>query len=118
MENKKLHEENAQLKKLIEKMRSRLQELHGEINGGNKMGRYIEGIRNGTFKPRKKEEIDERRVMRAILKLKTNELEVIAKELNTSYSTIRRRLIEYNLYPINLQDIKDTYTLFYAPDNK
>ncbi|MPN30905.1 hypothetical protein SDC9_178376 [bioreactor metagenome] len=118
MENKKLHEENAQLKKQIEKLRSRLQKWNGEINEGNKMGRYVDGIRNGAFKPRLNNDVDEQAVLRTILKLKTTDLNEIAEVLGVSYSTIRRRLINYRLYPIDLQDIKDTYIMFYSADKE
>lgn len=117
-ENTILKEENTRLKKLVERMRNRLIEIDCDIKHGNKMGRYVDGIRQGIFKPRRNNDIDERAILRTILKLNTRDMNIIAEALNSSYPTIRRRLIESGLYPIDLNDIRDTYNLFYSSDNK
>jgi len=117
MENEKLRKENEELKIAVQKMYKRLQEMQNEILIENKMGQYVNSIRSGAFKPRLNTYIDEETILKTILKLKTTDINIIAKELDVSYSTIRRRLIQYNQYPINLKGILDTYILFYSADD-
>ncbi len=111
-ENTELKEKNIQLKKKVQQLNSILQYLDKDVPVDNKMDSHLNRIKQGVFKPRRNDTVDRKAVIRAILKLKTKDMYEIAKELNTSYPTVRRRLIEYNLYPINLQDIQLEYEIF------
>lgn len=113
-ENEKLKQHVTRQNDLINKVRNRLINQENE----DKMSKYVEKIKGGVKKPRYNYDIDEKTVLNTILKLNTTNMYKIADELKTTYSTIRRRLIEFKQYPINLQDIRDVYMLFYSVDKE
>lgn len=117
-ENKRLREENKHLKEINEVMKKEIQGINEAFKylqekypDKNPMDEYVKRIQHGSFKPRLNKAVDRSAVVRKILELQTTDINMVAKELGVSHSTIRRRLHKHNLYPINLQDIQLEYEI-------
>lgn len=110
----RLRAENVNLKRAIGGMHSRLADLQQQaINSTQISKKYGERVKDGVFRPRLNIAINEKSLLEAILKLKSTDINEIARLLGISYATVRRRLIEYKLYPLTLPDAQYRY-LFYS----
>lgn len=111
-ENKQLHKELEKIKKENEQLKKILIGLRAEMMQENKMGNYVEGIRQKWFRPAYKGYITTEVIVKIIHEEGITDLSKIAGRLGVSYSTILRRLKSSRLYPIDKNQIKIYYGLY------
>jgi len=98
-------DENDRLKKLVFYYKE-------EVSTGEKMGRYVEGIRQKAFRPAFKENASVEAIITVMQQEKTTDLTIVANKLHVSYTTVYRRLKGASLFPITKNKVSEYYTLF------
>lgn len=110
---KQLYQENQRLSQENSSLRETLTHLYA----GRKMANYLNNIRQGYMKPAYKGNITTDDIVTAIYCEGITDLQKVADKLNTSYSTVLRRLKANKLYPIDKEDIYSYYKLFCTNEN-
>lgn len=116
-DNEQLHEKNDELKKEIVRLRKMITAFRGGSDTENKMDNYAERVKHGGFKPALNKDVTIDAIVTIIHDEGVTNIENIAAKLNTSYSTIYRRLKASKLYPIRKDEINDYYNLFIKDDS-
>lgn len=119
-------EDNQRLEKELAEAKAKLQATEAEIDRlkglvlyykedsakGERMGRYVEGIRQKAFRPAYKENASVEAIITVMQQEKTTDLQVVADKLHVSYTTVYRRLKGASLFPITKNKVSEYYTLF------